>query len=194
MLRLSQLSILAILLFLVSFVPAFVSGQSTTLTTNTTVTGDANVLGTLSKGSGSFVIDHPLDPRNKLLYHSFVESPDIKNLYDGVAALDEDGAVTVELPSYFMALNKDFRYLVTPLGEPMPGLYLKKAVAKRYFGIIGDPVFVIAGGIPNGRVSWQVTGIRDDVFARENPIVPEVEKGEGQPVERGAYLSPELYE
>jgi hypothetical protein len=39
--------------------------------------GNVHIAGNLSKGGGSFQIDHPLDPMNKLLYHSFVESPDI---------------------------------------------------------------------------------------------------------------------
>jgi hypothetical protein len=51
--------------------------------------GNVSVSGSLSKGGGSFKIDHPLDPANKYLYHSFVESPDMKNIYDGVATLDE---------------------------------------------------------------------------------------------------------
>src|SRR5690606_1929323 len=62
------------------------------------VSGGVSVLGSLSKGSGTFVIDHPLDPENKLLYHSFVESPDVKNIYDGIVTLDENGEATVELP------------------------------------------------------------------------------------------------
>ncbi|MBI2618241.1 hypothetical protein HYW58_02195 [Candidatus Kaiserbacteria bacterium] len=49
--------------------------QSVTVSSNVVVTGS------ISKGSGTFVIDHPLDPKNKLLYHSFVESPDVKNIY-----------------------------------------------------------------------------------------------------------------
>ena len=39
----------------------------------------------------SFKIDHPLDPANKYLYHSFVESPDMKNIYDGVVVVDSNG-------------------------------------------------------------------------------------------------------
>ena len=44
--------------------------------------------GTLSKGSGTFKIDHPLDPANKYLSHSFVESPDMMNIYNGNVATD----------------------------------------------------------------------------------------------------------
>jgi hypothetical protein len=51
-------------------VPLLVGAVTITETSN--VTGLASVLGALSKGSGTFVIDHPLDPKNKLLYHSFV--------------------------------------------------------------------------------------------------------------------------
>jgi len=39
--------------------------------------GNVQITGTISKGGGSFKIDHPLDPENKYLYHSFIESPDI---------------------------------------------------------------------------------------------------------------------
>lgn len=163
-----------------------------TLTKTSTVTGQARVDGTLSKGSGTFVIDHPLDPKNKLLYHSFVESPDVMNIYDGIAQLDEKGSATIELPAYFMALNKDFRYLATAVGKPMPNLHLSSEVKKRYL-ILGTPVMQIAGGAPNGRVSWQVTGIRHDPFILANPIATEVEKGPGQLVEKGQYLFPEYY-
>ena len=177
-----------------SVAPSLVLGQSTTLTTNVTVTGNAHVVSTLSKGSGSFVIDHPLDPRNKLLYHSFVESPDVKNLYDGIAVLDAKGEAVIELPSYFMALNKDFRYLATPLGEPAPNLHLKRDVRKSFLGISGSPVFVIAGGTLGQKVSWQVTGIRHDPLIKANPIVVEVEKGPNALVPKGEYLIPEVYE
>ncbi len=57
--------------------------------------GRVNVTGALSKGGGSFKIDHPLDPENKFLYHSFVESPDMKNIYDGVVTTDGRGYATV---------------------------------------------------------------------------------------------------
>ncbi len=64
--------------------------------------GRVHVTGTLSKGGGSFKIDHPLDPENKYLYHSFVESPDMKNIYDGTVVLDERGeaSLTLSLPAY----------------------------------------------------------------------------------------------
>ena len=55
---------------------------------NVKVTGNLNVDGLLSKGGGSFRIDHPLAPATRYLQHSFVESPDMKNIYDGVVTTD----------------------------------------------------------------------------------------------------------
>jgi hypothetical protein len=70
--------------------------------------GDVAISGNLTKGGGGFKIDHPLDPMHKYLLHSFVESPDMKNVYDGIAILDGAGEAIVELPSWFEALNTDF--------------------------------------------------------------------------------------
>lgn len=148
-----------------------------TLSGNITFSGNLAITGALSKGGGTFVIDHPLDPRNKLLFHSFVESPDVKNLYDGIAVLDESGEATIELPSYFMALNKDFRYQFFPHEAPMPGLYVKNEIV--------DNRFTIAGGEPHGGVSWQVTGIRHDPYIEKFPIRVEVEKGLNALVTKG---------
>jgi hypothetical protein len=55
-----------------------------------------------------FKIDHPLDPVQKYLYHSSVESSDSKNIYDGVIILDSNGEAVVALPEWFEALNRDF--------------------------------------------------------------------------------------
>ena len=52
------------------------------------VTGNLVVQGTVVKGSGTFRIDHPQDPANKYLSHSFVESPDMMNIYAGNIVTD----------------------------------------------------------------------------------------------------------
>jgi hypothetical protein len=57
------------------------------------VNGDLTVT-----GNKPFKIDHPLDPQNKYLLHNVVEFSERKNVYDGVAQLDEDGAAWVDLP------------------------------------------------------------------------------------------------
>lgn len=152
-----------------------VTWDSVVITSASTITSSLHVLKSISKGSGSFVIDHPLDPKNKLLYHSFVESPEMKNLYDGTATLDENGEATIALPDYFLALNREFRYLASGIGDSMPDLHLKRGVRREWF--FGAPTFRIAGGKPGGTISWQVTGIRTDSYARANPIHVEVEKG-----------------
>src|SRR5262245_42073902 len=127
-------------------------------------------------------IDHPLEPEGKYLDHSFVESDEMKNLYDGVAALDPNGSAVVQLPSWFEVLNTDFRYQLTALGAPARDLHVSKEVA--------DGRFEIAGGRPGQRISWQITGRRHDLWARANPLTPEVDKVE---VEQGRYRHPELY-
>ena len=78
--------------------------------------GSVAILGTLSKSAGSFKIDHPLDPENKYLYHSFVESPDMMNIYNGNVTTDGNGDAVITLPDWFEALNKDFRYQLTVIG------------------------------------------------------------------------------
>ncbi|MHB1086781.1 MAG: hypothetical protein ACYCZ0_03470, partial [Minisyncoccota bacterium] len=146
-----------------------------------TINGDLTVTGALSKSSGSFVIDHPLDPKNKLLYHSFVESEDVMNTYVGRATLDADGSATIRLPSYFMSLNKDFRYFATPVGQSMPNLFLSVEVKPQFLGLFGEPIFSISGGSSGGQVSWMVTGIRHDPYILANPVIPEVQKGLSSP-------------
>ncbi|MEJ2629237.1 MAG: hypothetical protein P8078_11850, partial [bacterium] len=146
------------------------------------VRGNMYVSGTLSKSGGSFKIDHPLDPDHKYLQHSFVESPDMMNVYNGNVVLDGNGEARIILPDYFEALNRDFRYQLTAVGAPGPDLYIAQEISGNQF--------TIAGGKPGTKVSWQVTGVRKDVWAEANRIRVEVEK-EG--VERGTYIHPELY-
>ncbi len=144
--------------------------------------GNVRITGTLTKAGGSFKIDHPLDPERKYLSHSFVESPDMKNIYDGVAVLDAEGGAVVQLPDYFAALNKDFRYQLTAIGAPGPSLYIAEKVTGNRFKV--------AGGAPGMEVSWQVTGIRQDAWANAHRIQVEENKPEK---ERKHYLHPELF-
>jgi hypothetical protein len=163
------------------------------INSNVTINGDLNITGALSKSSGSFVIDHPLDPKNKLLYHSFVESPDAKTVYVGRAALDDEGGAIIALPRYFFALNANIRYFATPVGKSMSGLHLSIGVRPRFFGLLGAPEFRISGGVPDGEVSWMVTGIRHDPYILANPIIPVVKKSMSAPYAQGMYIHPELY-
>jgi hypothetical protein len=156
-----------------------------TLTGNVKFLGSLLITGALSKSSGTFAIDNPIDPKNSILYHSFVESPEAKNIYNGTAKLDEAGAATIQLPDYFDALNGTVRYQLKPIGAAMPNLYVKEEEK--------DNRFTIGGGAAKGKVSWQVTGVRHDPYILANPIIPVVEKGPGQLVDKGQYLYPDGY-
>src|SRR5690606_22286257 len=140
---------------------------------------DLNITGTLAKGGGTFKIDHPLDPANKYLVHSFVESPEMMNIYNGNIKTDAEGYATVELPSYFNAANKDFRYQLTVIGT------FAQAIVKER---ISGNTFVIQTDESNVEVSWQVTGVRNDNWSNANRVDPEEPKAE-----KGTYLHPELY-
>ncbi|MGE0886855.1 MAG: hypothetical protein AB7P14_25320 [Blastocatellales bacterium] len=83
--------------------------------------------------------------------------------------------------SYFQALNKNFRYQLTCLGNYAPVYIAKNIQGNR---------FKIAGGQPGLEVSWQVTGIRQDAWANQHRVVVEEEK---PPQERGSYLHPESF-
>ncbi len=143
--------------------------------------GDVHVNGTLSKTAGSFKMDHPLDPANKYLSHSFVESSDMMNIYNGVITTDAEGDAAVTMPEWFEALNKDFRYQLTVIGQFAQAIVSKK-VAGNQFAIKTDK--------PNVEVSWQVTGIRQDAYANAHRIPVEVMKSDK---ERGYYQHPELF-
>jgi hypothetical protein len=114
-----------------------------------------------------------------------VESPDVKNMYDGIVTLDTNGEAQIVLPQYFIALNKEYRYLATPMHGAMPQLHLKTPVTRSFTQGGGLPFFVISGGVPGGVVSWQVTGIRHDPLIEAFPILTEVEKSEDTPVKKG---------
>jgi hypothetical protein len=148
--------------------------------------GNVHVTGTLSKGSGTFQIDHPLDPLNKYLLHSFVESPDMMNIYNGNVKTDAEGYATVTLPNWFETLNRDFRYQLTVIDEGDGAAFPQAKVVRG----VKDNSLVIRTSVPLTTISWQVTGIRHDRFANANRIQVEMEKPTG---ERGKYLHPELY-
>jgi hypothetical protein len=143
--------------------------------------GDVDVLGNVSKSGGSFKIDHPLDAANKYLYHSFVESPDMMNIYNGNIVTDSSGDAVVQLPEWFETLNRDFRYQLTVIGQ------FAQAIVT---GEVANHEFSIKTDKPGVKVSWQVTGIRQDPWANAHRIPVEEQKNAR---ERGYYIHPELY-
>jgi len=135
----------------------------------------------VTTGSKSFEIDHPLDPANKYLRHYCSESPAPMNFYSGNAVLDEAGQAWVELPDYFESINTDFRYQLTTIGGWAP-VYVALEIE--------DNRFLIAGGPGGMKVSWRVEAVRNDAYIREYGAPEEIEKPES---ERGKYLHPELF-
>jgi hypothetical protein len=135
----------------------------------------------ITKNGGTFKIDHPQDPANKYLYHSFVESPDMMNIYNGNIKTDVNGDALVPLPSYFEAENIDFKYQLTVIGQFAQAIVWEK---------IKDNQFKIKTDKPNVEVSWQVTGVRNDVWAQKYRVIPEVDK---ENENKGKYMNPELF-
>jgi hypothetical protein len=143
--------------------------------------GRVQITGELTKGGGGFRIDHPLDPREKYLSHSFVESPERLNVYVGVVETDDEGRATVQLPDFFETLNRDYTYQLTPIGGPG-----SVAVAEP----VRDNAFTIQAEQPRAAVSWQVTGVRQDAWAAANPLIVEEDKPDD---ERDLFLHPEVH-
>ncbi|MEI6766681.1 MAG: hypothetical protein WCM76_13690 [Bacteroidota bacterium] len=150
-------------------------------TGNVTISQGLAVVGLMSKGGGSFKIDDPIDPANKYLYHSFVESPDMMNIYNGNIVTDASGKAVVQLPAYFEALNMEFRYQLTVIGTFDQAIISKE---------VSNNQFEITTTHPNVKVSWQVTGIRHDAFAEQNRIPNEIDK---EPENKGKYLHPTAF-
>jgi hypothetical protein len=103
------------------------------------------------------------------------------NIYNGNVVTDGNGDAVVQLPDWFEALNRDFRYQLTVIGQFARAIVASE-VSKQRFTIKTDQ--------PNVKVSWQVTGIRQDAWANANRIQVEVPKAAA---ERGYYLHPELF-
>lgn len=144
-------------------------------------TGDVVVTGSVTTSSGTYRIDHPLDPENMYLNHAPVESPDMMNVYNGNVTTDGSGTAVIVLPDYFEALNRDFRYQLTVIGQ-----FAQAIVAEKITG----NTFTIRTDKPNVEVSWQVTGVRQDAFAKATRLPVE----EVKPAEvRGFYLHAEAH-
>jgi trimeric autotransporter adhesin len=143
--------------------------------------GNVTITGSLMAGSKNFKIDHPLDPANKYLVHASVESSEMMNIYTGNVVTDAQGEARVQLPDWFEVLNTDFRYQLTVIGQ-----FAQAIVSSE----VQNHEFAIRSSVPNVKVSWQITGVRQDAYAKANPMVVEEEK---EPRLKGFYIHPELY-
>jgi hypothetical protein len=137
--------------------------------------------GTVTNSAQNIKIDHPADPANKYLVHASVASSEQMNIYSGNVTTDELGIATVTLPAWFQDLNADFRYQLTVVG----GRFAQAIVSKE----IDHNQFTVSTNATGVKVSWQVTAVRQDAYAKAHPLVVEQAKGER---ERGFYEHPEL--
>lgn len=135
----------------------------------------------VNNGTKNFILDHPLYPENYSLAHTAIEGPGHITQYHGTVIMDKDSTATVRLPDYFEALNTDYHYQLTCVGD-----YAEVYVSEE----INDNSFRIAGGKPGLKISWQVTAERNDPWARDHPYQSEIRK-EGD--EKGKYWYPEGY-
>lgn len=143
--------------------------------------GDVLVGGTVYEGTAIARIDHPLDPEGKFLQQAYMQSPEMLSVNNGNVVTDGEGYATVALPEWFTAANRDFRYQLTVIGEFAQAIVAEE-ISGRHFAIRTDK--------PNVKVSWQVTGVRDDATSRALDMQVELEKSGD---ERGLYLDPEAY-
>jgi hypothetical protein len=104
------------------------SGYTTLTLSPTTATqldligyGGFNIYGSLSKSSGSFRIDHPLESKKSThdLVHSFIEGPQADNIYRGKVTLN-NGSATINLDTEsnmsegtFVLLNREIQCFTT---------------------------------------------------------------------------------
>lgn len=138
----------------------------------------ANFRGIMTATDKRFRIDHPLDPANKYLNHACVESSERMNIYTGNVTTNGTGDAEVLLPDWFEALNQDFRYQLTVIGQFAQAIVATKIAHNR---------FTIKTDKPSVEVSWQVTGVRQDAYANAHPMQVEEEK---KAKDRGRYLHP----
>ncbi|MBK8876481.1 MAG: hypothetical protein IPN13_22390 [Bacteroidetes bacterium] len=141
-----------------------------------------NDLGTT--GVKTFLIDHPLDPQNKLLKHFSMESPEVLNVYRGNVVLNSAGEGNVTLPDYFEAVNNsNYSYQLTPIGNAAP-VFIKSEITNKQF--------VVAGGNPGQKISWVVYTERNDLYMQQNPDEREAVINKTND-SIGKYMSPQLY-
>ena len=129
--------------------------------------GNVTIAGTLFADEKDFRIDHPLDPANKYLVHASVKSSEMMNIYSGNVTTDELGIATITLPDWFESLNSDFRYQLTTIGRDAHAWISQK---------VADKQFKISTNASHVEVSWQITAVRQDAYAKAHPLVVEEEK------------------
>lgn len=124
--------------------------------------GDLTVAGALSKGSGSFDIEHPTLEGHRLR-HSFIEGPQADLIYRGTATLNTNGSAVIDLDAEsgmtegtWEALCRDPWSIVSAPGETVDW-----SLNSKHLTITGSP------GVA---CSWIVIGERNDPHIHESQI------------------------
>ena len=145
------------------------STNNLVLGTNSTIratingsTGAFNIVGALSKGSGTFDIAHPdpTMPKNARLRHSFVESPTAgDNIYRWqIKVTRENGKFFIKLPKYWTHLNTNPMVWVSSADQP--------AASFGYVDMKQEKVIVQADRV--GTYNVLLLGTRKDSLATNN--------------------------
>lgn len=147
--------------------------------------GSASIPGALSKGSGTFLTDHPKDPFNKNLRHGFVESTEYVNLYRGMVDL-VDGRMTVDIDAAFGMTDGTFEALnADVMVSSLQNQYGPDRVWVEGPADNGKFTIVCEDAESTATIAWMVTGRRNDAFVRsdldpntdsEGRFIPEFEK------------------
>jgi len=128
--------------------------------------------GTVSKGGGSFKIDHPLPSMNSThhLVHSFIEGPQADNLYRGrVSLVAGQASVNLDTASNmtegtFVLLNRDVQCFTSN----ETGWTAVKGT------VTGNTLLIEAqDNTCTDTVSWMVVGERQDQFMYDNEFADE---------------------
>ncbi len=135
-------------------------------------------------GTKAFRIDHPSDPENKYLLHYCSEGPEPLNIYRGNVETDAAGFAVISLPPYFEDINRDATYQLTVIDSSDDWV-----LAKVVQGVTNN-AFTIRTSKPGVHVSWEVQGVRNDLYTRHYGAPVEVDKTDK---DRGTYQHPELY-
>ena len=139
------------------------------------VANNASIVGSLSKGSGTFNIVHPCEDtttpneyNSKRLIHGFIEGPKHGIQYDGEAVLC-DGIAMVKLPEYFDKLasrDAPIHIQLTNIDGWTPLVVKLQSSCK----VCGNCFYVctIDDGVKDAKFDWQVSASRGDKFVKED--------------------------
>ncbi len=143
--------------------------------------GDVRVTGSIDQSLAAVKMDDPRAPTERYLNQATVVGGEMLTMYNGNVTTDAKGVAVVKVPAYVEAINKDFRYQLTTIGQ-----FAQAIVEKE----LKDGEFVVRTDKPFVKVSWQVSGVRNDPAAQSFGWKAEEDKSAK---DKGTYLNPAAY-